>query len=83
MCVDEAAFRPHEFEIGVRFRRMVELRIARLESDAASDEAMLQHLENEDHVRRQIRLIAVQRDEAVRMRRFLDQCRLRPLDPLA
>lgn len=80
MCVDGAGSRAHEFAIGATFRRMVELRIARLELDAASDEAMLPHLENEDHIRRQVRLVAVQRDEAVRMRRFLDQCRLRHLD---
>lgn len=60
------------FEISTRFRHIIEDRIARLEADAALDEAMLIHLENRDHIRRQARLVAVQRDEACRMRKFLE-----------
>jgi hypothetical protein len=52
---------------------MIECRITRLESDAARDEATLWKLENSDHIRRHLRLIVVQREEAMRMRRFLDQ----------
>jgi uncharacterized coiled-coil protein SlyX len=79
MCVDEAASRGHEFEIGIRFRRMMEERIARLETNAASDEATVEQLENRDHIRRQLRLVAAQRDEAERVRRFLNQCGVRAL----
>ena len=70
ICDDETA---HEFEIGARFRRLMEKRLARLEADATSDEAMLWQLENSDHIRRHLRLIAVQREEADRIRRFLEQ----------
>ena len=73
MCSGKAGSIVHEFEIGSRFRRMMEERIARLELDAANDEAMLEHLENEDHIRRQMTLVAMQRQDAIRMRRFLDQ----------
>ena len=61
MCGREATSRAHEFEISIRFRRMMEERIARLEADAASDEAMLEHLEAEDQIRRQMRLVALLR----------------------
>lgn len=80
MCVDEASSRGHEFEIGIRFRRMMEERIVRLESNASGDEAMVDRLENGDHIRRQLRLVAAQREEALRVRRFLDQCRIRAVD---
>jgi hypothetical protein len=74
MCSEAAV---HEFEIGERFRRTMEARIALLESGAAHDEAMLECLDNEDHIRRQMRLVAVQRKEAERIRKFLDKCRTR------
>ena len=82
MCGDQTTPNPHEFEISIRFRRMMEERIARLESDAAHDEAMLWKLENSDHIRRQIRLVTAQREEAMRIRRFLDQSRTRQPRPL-
>jgi hypothetical protein len=63
------------YEISPRFRRTVEERIARLERDAASDEAQVAMLEDVDHIRRQIRLVAAQRTEALRKRIFLDQSR--------
>jgi hypothetical protein len=72
----------YEFEIGARFRRMMEQRIARLESDAANDEAMLQHLKNRDHIRRQMRLVAMQREDAQRIRRFLTQSGTREPGPM-
>ena len=65
------------FEISPRFRRTIEERIARLERDAAWDELQMTHLENSDHVRRQRRLIAAERSEALRMRIFLDRSRCR------
>jgi len=60
------------FEINSRFRLIIEEHIERLERDAAGDEAMLAQLRHGDHIRRQMRLIAVQRAEARRMRHFLD-----------
>ena len=70
------------FEISPRFRRTIEERIERLERDADSDEAQVPHLASPDHVRRQIRLVAAQRAEAVRMRIFLDRARTRLSNPL-
>jgi len=72
MCDDETAI-AHEFAIGARFRCLMEARLARLESDASHDEAMIWQLEHGDHIRRQMRLVAVQREEAMRIRRFLEQ----------
>jgi len=70
------------FEISPRFRHTVEERIARLEKDAAYDEAQIGRLESSDHIRRQMRLVAVERAEALRMRLFLDRARARPPRPL-
>jgi hypothetical protein len=70
------------YEISPRFRQSLEDRIARLERDAAEDERMLGDLENEDHIRRHLKLIAVQRTEALRMRLFLDRSRQRLPRPL-
>ena len=65
------------FEISPRFRNTVEERIARLERDADWDESQMAGLESKDHIRRQRRLVAVQRAEALRMRIFLDRARTR------
>jgi hypothetical protein len=70
------------FEISPRFRRTVEERIARLERDAEHDEAQLAGLSDGDHVRRQMRLVAMQRSEALRMRLFLDRSATRLPRPL-
>ncbi len=70
------------YEISPRFRQTVEQRIARLEKDAGNDEAQVALLENGDHIRRQMRLVAVQRAEALRMRLFLDRARTRLPLPL-
>ena len=70
------------YEISPRFRQTVEERIARLERDAASDEAMVAQLEDPDHIRRQMRLVVAQRAEALRMRIFLDRARTRLPRPL-
>jgi hypothetical protein len=70
------------FEISSRFRLLIEERIERLERDAEGDEARLAHLDNDDHIRRQRRLVAVQRAEALRMRGFLDRSGTRIPPPL-
>ncbi len=70
------------FEISPRFRQTVEERIARLERDAATDEAQLDFLDDIDHIRRHMRLVAAQRSEALRMRIFLDRARTRLPKPL-
>ena len=70
------------FEIGPRFRSLIEDRIARLERDAAWDEAQVAHLLSDDHVRRQMRLVAAERAEALRMRLFLHRSRTRSPQPL-
>jgi ribosome-associated translation inhibitor RaiA len=70
------------FEISSRFRQSVEERIARLERDADLDEQMLAGLDHEDHIRRHLRLVAVQRTEALRMRLFLDRSSTRLPRPL-
>lgn len=61
------------FEISPRFRRTIEERIAKLERDADYDESQISRLRNVDHIRRQMRLVAAERDEALRMRMFLDR----------
>lgn len=63
---------PHVYEISPRFRRSLQERIARLERDAANDEAAISLLRDRDHIRRHRRLITVQRAEAKRMQAFLD-----------
>lgn len=70
------------FEISPRFRRTVEERITRLERDAAADEAQIENLNDLDHIRRQMRLVAVQRSEAQRMRSFLERSGTRMPHPL-
>lgn len=65
------------YEISPRFRSMIEERIARLEQDANGDEAQVENLEDPDHIRRQMRLVAAERTEALRMRLFLDRARTR------
>jgi ribosome-associated translation inhibitor RaiA len=70
------------FEISPRFRRTIEERIARLERDANYDEAQMDFLNDFDHIRRQMRLVAAQRAEALRMRLFLDRARTRLPRPL-
>jgi uncharacterized coiled-coil protein SlyX len=70
------------FEISPRFRQTVEERIARLERDAAYDEAQLDRLNDIDHIGRQMRLVSAQRSEALRMRIFLDRARPRLPKPL-
>lgn len=69
-------------EISPRFRRSIEERIARLEEGAGYDEAQLPFLSSPDHIRRQQRLIAAQRGEALRMRIFLEHARPRLPRPL-
>ena len=69
------------FEISPRFRQTIEERIAKLERDADYDEEQLARLHNADHIRRQIRLVQVERAEARRMRVFLDHAQTRTPRP--
>lgn len=74
---------PHEgFEISPRFRTAIEGRVAKLERDADYDEAQIASLDSLDHIRRQMRLVAVQRAEALRMRIFLDRAKTRLPRPM-
>lgn len=75
------AEREEGFEISPRFRRTLEKRLARLEADADQDEAQIQHLQSTDHIRRQRRLVAAERAEALRLRIFLDRAGTRRVDP--
>jgi ribosome-associated translation inhibitor RaiA len=70
------------FEISPRFRQTVEERITRLERDAMHDEDQIAALVDGDHIRRQMRLVIIQRAEALRMRLFLDASRIRLPRPL-
>jgi hypothetical protein len=70
------------FEISPRFHQMLEARIARLEKDAEFDEAQVASLSDGDHIRRHMRLVAVQRAEALRMRLFLDRTKPRLPRPM-
>jgi hypothetical protein len=70
------------FEISPKFRKTVEERIVRLEQGAAYDDAQIERLDDIDHIRRQMRLVAAQRAEALRMRLFLDRARNRMLKPI-
>lgn len=69
-------------EISLRFRRTMEERVAKLERDADQDEALISSLENGDHIRRQRRLVALERSEALRIRMFLDRARTRMPRPM-
>ena len=70
------------FEISPKFRQTVEERIDRLERGATYDELQISLLKDADHIRRQMRLVAAQRAEALRMRLFLDRSRPRLPSPL-
>ena len=70
------------FEISPRFRRSIEERIKRLERDAAHDERQVDLLRDGDHIRRQMRLVAMQSFEALRMQLFLDRAKLRLPRPM-
>ena len=71
-----------DFEISPRFRQTIEERIERLEKDAGYDETQVANLVDGDHIRRQMRLVAIQRAEALRMRLFLDRAKTRLPRPL-
>ena len=70
------------FEISPRFRNTIEERIARLERDAEFDETQVATLVDGDHIRRHMRLVAMQRAEALRMRLFLDRAKTRLPRPM-
>jgi hypothetical protein len=60
----------------------MEERIARLEQGAEYDEAQLILLSDEDHIRRQRKLVAAERAEALRLRLFLDRAGTRLQSPM-
>jgi hypothetical protein len=70
------------FEISPRFRRSLEQRIERLEKDANLDEAQVALLTDGDHIRRQMRMVAIERAEALRMRLFLYRAQTRLPRPM-
>jgi ribosome-associated translation inhibitor RaiA len=70
------------FEISPRFRQSIESRIEKLERDADADEIYALRLVDVEHIRRQLRLVAAQRAEAVRMRLFLARTRTRLPPPM-
>jgi len=70
------------FERVRRNRGTLEERIERLEKDAVFDEAQVAKLSNGDHIRRHMRLVALERAEALRMRLFLDRAKPRLPRPL-
>jgi len=47
--------------------------LERLEREASMDESAVALLDDVDHIRRQMRLVAMQRSDALRMRLFLDR----------
>lgn len=71
-----------DVEISARFRQTIEDRIVRLERDASMDEGQIRRLEHADHIRRQMRLVAVQRGEVLRLRLFLAQVKTRLPRPM-
>ncbi len=77
----EQGARTTQFEISSRFRTALETRVARLEQDAGFDEAQVEVLCDVDHIRRQLRLVAAQRSEALRIRLFLDRAGTRQPRP--
>ena len=79
---DAEEIKREHLEISLRFRHTIELRINRLEADASHDEDTANHLDNVDHFRRQMRLVAAQRKEALRMRRFLEHSTTRVAIPM-
>ena len=73
----EEAVQEH-VEISLRFRNILEQRILRLRFDAARDELAARDLQHPNHIRRQMRLVAAQLEEANRMNVFLENSRTRP-----
>lgn len=68
----------HEpYEVSARFGQMIVARILELELGAARDERIIPSLLSEDHRNRQRKLVDKQLEEAVRMRTFLGQARVR------
>lgn len=70
-----------QIEISPRFRSALQSRVDRLEQDAHSDESRISALADPDHIRRQLRLVAAQRAEALRIRLFLDRAGTRAPRP--
>lgn len=65
------------FDVSPRFGQRVLARILKLELDANMDEKIIPTLLSPDHQRRQRKLVALQRDEADRLRVFLRNAQVR------
>jgi len=65
------------YEIGPRFRKIIQERVERLEADADADELALPTILHAGHDRRHRLLIQTQRCEALRLRIFLSKTCLR------
>ena len=65
------------YEIGLSFYRAVQAKALLLEVDALRDELAASSIDNPDQLRRQMRLIQAQRDEAERLRDFLTRTTVR------
>jgi hypothetical protein len=70
------------YEVGARFRKMIEDRVERLESDADADELALAAILDANHQRRHMRLVNAERSEALRLRIFLSRTRIRGSSPV-
>ncbi len=69
---------PEAIHVSERFRLTLESAILDLEAAAARDERILPLLENADHRRRQLLLVASQLDRAFRLRELLSRTTLWP-----
>jgi len=69
------------YEISQRLHRAIHAKALMLEVDALRDELAACAMDNPDQLRRQRLLIQAQRDEAERLRDFLNRTSVRPGDP--
>jgi hypothetical protein len=65
------------YHISPRFYQALQAKAISLENDAQQDEAFAATLDNPGHRERQNRLIQAQRDQATRLRDFLDASEIR------
>ncbi len=69
------------YQISQRLHRAIQTKALTLEVDALRDELMAHAIDNPDQLRRQRLLIQAQRDEADRLRDFLNRTSVRRADP--
>ena len=72
---------PDPYQISQRLHRAIQTKALTLEVDALRDELVAHAIDNPDQLRRQRLLIQAQRDEAERLRDFLNRTSVRPADP--